>query len=121
MTSWHLVVVVVALSAAIGLVVTNPTTEDYLYFVERKLAAALDRIDQPEADKAMIRAVFRSQRKQLLEGIVRPSTQRANWGLWSVYRTKVLDQEIVVVGVASWFVPVHGVEEATLRIGRLAF
>jgi hypothetical protein len=38
-----------------------------------------------------------------------------------MYRTKILDQEIVVVGVATRFVPVRGVEEATLKIGRLAF
>ena len=121
MTSWHLVIIVAALLVSIGLAMTNPTTEDYLHFVELKLAAALDRMNQPEADKAMIRAVFQSQRKQLLDGIVRPSTQRENWGLWSLYRTTILDQEVVVVGVATWFVPLRGVEEATLKIGRLAF
>jgi Domain of unknown function (DUF4359) len=121
MTSLHLGIVVAVLLVAIGLAVTNPTTEEYLHFVELKLTAALDHMDQPEADKAMIRAVFQSRKRQLLEGIVRPSTQRANWGLWSMYRTKILDQEIVVVGVATWFVPLSGVEEATLKIGRLAF
>ncbi|MEX5218473.1 MAG: DUF4359 domain-containing protein [Nitrospira sp.] len=121
MTAWHLGIIVAALLIAIGLAMTNPTTEDYLHFVELKLAAALDRMNQPEADKAMIRAVFQSQRKQLLDGIVRPSTQRENWGLWSLYRTTILNQEVVVVGVATWFVPLRGVEEATLKIGRLAF
>ena len=120
-TSWHLGIIIAVLLIAIGLAVTNPTTEEYLHFVEQKLAVALDRMDQPEADKAMIRAVFQSQKKQLLDGIVRPSTERENWGLWSMYRTKILDQEVVVVGVATWFVPLRGVEEATLKIGRLAF
>jgi hypothetical protein len=120
-TSWHLGIIVAVLLVAIGLAVTNPTTEEYLHFVELMLAAALDRMDQPEAEKAMIRAVFQSQKKQLVDGIVRPSTQRENWGLWSMYRTKIMDQEVVVVGVATWFVPLHGVEEATLKIGRLAF
>ncbi|WP_447597890.1 DUF4359 domain-containing protein [Nitrospira sp. Nam80] len=120
-TSWHLGIIVAVLLVAIGLAVTNPTTEEYLHFIELKLAAALDRMDQPEAEKAMIRAVFQSQKKQLVDGIVRSSTQRENWGLWSMYRTKILDQEVVVVGVATWFVPLHGVEEATLKIGRLAF
>jgi hypothetical protein len=32
-----------------------------------------------------------------------------------------MDQEIVVLGVATWFVPLSGIEEATVRIGRLAF
>jgi hypothetical protein len=38
-----------------------------------------------------------------------------------VYRTNVLKEEIVVLGVATWFVPLRGVEEATVKIGRLAF
>ena len=43
MTAWHLGIIVAALLIAIGLAMTNPTTEDYLHFVELKLAAALDR------------------------------------------------------------------------------
>lgn len=121
MTSWHLGIIVAALLVAIGLVMTNPTPEEYLQFVELKLTEALDRMDQPEREKTMIRAVFRSQGKRLLEGVVRPATTRANWGLWSVYRTNVMDQEIVVLGVATWFVPLSGIDEATVRIGRLAF
>ena len=121
MTSWHLGIVVAMLSVAIGLAVTNPTTEEYLHFVELKLAAALDRMDQPEREKTMIRSVFRSQGKRLLEGVVRPATTRANWGFWSVYRTNIMDEEIVVLGVATLFVPLRGVEEATVKIGRLAF
>lgn len=123
MTSCRLGIVVAALLAAIGLAMTNPTTEQYLQFIELKLAEALDRMDQgaPDREKSAIRAVFRTQGKRLLEGVVRPATRRANWGLWSVYRTNVLNQEIVVLGVATWFVPVSGVEEATIKIGRLAF
>lgn len=121
MTSWHLGIVVATLLVAIGLAVTNPTIEEYLHFVELKLAAALERMDQPEREKTMIRAVFRSQGKRLLEGVVRPATTRANWGLWSVYRTNIMNEEIVVLGVATWFVPLRGVEEATVKIGRLAF
>jgi hypothetical protein len=121
MTSCRLGILVVALLTAIVLVMTNPTPEQYLEFVELRLRAALDRIDQPDREKSMIQAVFRSQGKRLIEGIVRPATTRANWGLCSVYRTNVLDTEVVVLGVASWFVPVSGVEEAAMKIGRLAF
>ena len=123
MTSCRLGIVVAALLAAIGLAMTNPTMEEYLQFVEVRLGAALDAMDQSASDreKTMIRAVFRSQGKRLLEGIVRPATVRANWGLWSLYRTKVLDTEVIVLGVASRFIPLRGVEEATVKIGRLAF
>ena len=123
MTTYRLGIVVALLLAAIALAMTNPTMEEYLRFVELKLGAALDTMDHSTSDreKAMIRAVFRSQGKRLLEGIVRPATTRTNWGLWSLYRTNVMDTEVIVLGVASWFVPLSGVEEATIKIGRLAF
>ena len=123
MTTYRLGIVVALLLAAIALAMTNPTMEEYLRFVELKLGAALDTMDHSTSDreKTMIRAVFRSQGKRLLEGIVRPATTRTNWGLWSLYRTNVMDTEVIVLGVASWFVPLRGVEEATVKIGRLAF
>ena len=123
MTTYRLGFVVVALLAAIALAMTNPTMEEYLRFVELRLAAALEAMDRsaPDREKTMIRAVFRSQGKRLLEGIVRPATTRTNWGLWSLYRTNVMDTEVIVLGVATWFVPLSGVEEATIKIGRLAF
>jgi Domain of unknown function (DUF4359) len=98
MTLRRLGILVVALLVAIALAMTNPTIEEYLRFVELRLGAALDRIDQPDREKTMIQAVFRSQGKRLIEGIVRPATKRQNWGLWSVYRTNVLDTEVV----AGW-------------------
>jgi Domain of unknown function (DUF4359) len=123
MTTYRLGIVVAVLLAAIALAMTNPTMEEYLRFVELKLGAALEKMDHSVSDRerTMIRAVFRSQGKRLLDGIVRPATTRTNWGLWSLYRTNVMDTEIIVLGVASWFVPLSGVEEATVKIGRLAF
>jgi hypothetical protein len=121
MTPRRLGIVVVALLVAIALTMTNPTMEEYLEFIELRLGAALDRINQPDREKSLIQAVFRSQGKRLIEGVVRPATIRTNWGFLSVYRTKVLDTEVVVIGLASWFMPLSGVEEATTKIGRLAF
>ncbi|HJR77419.1 MAG TPA: DUF4359 domain-containing protein [Nitrospiraceae bacterium] len=123
MTSFRLGIVIVALLVAIGLAMTNPTMDEYLRFVEHRLGAALEKMDQsaPDREKTMLRSVFRAQGKRLIEGIIRPATTRVNWGFWSLYRTNVLDTEIIVLGVASWFVPLSGVEEATIKIGRLAF
>jgi hypothetical protein len=33
----------------------------------------------------------------------------------------VIDTKVVVLGVAGRFIPIEGVEEATIKIGRLAF
>jgi hypothetical protein len=123
MTSFRLGIVIIALLVAIGLAMTNPTMDEYLRFVEYRLGEALETMDRsaPDRERTMLRSVFRAQGKRLIEGIVRPATTRVNWGFWSLYRTNVLDTEIIVLGVASWFVPLSGVEEATIKIGRLAF
>lgn len=123
MSLLRLIVVVVLLAAAVGLALSNPTMDDYLRFVERELGKALDRMDQgtPTREQQFIREVFRSQSKKLLESIVRPHTTRQNWGLLSRYETQVVDTRVVVLGIGGRFVPIEGVEEATLKIGRMAF
>lgn len=114
---------VAVLLICVGLASTNPTMDDYLEFVEARLSQALEQMDQtaPAREKEVIRAFFRTQGKRLIQGLVQPSTKRANWGLWSMFRTRFMDTELVVLGVGGQFIPIRGVEEATGKIGRLAF
>ena len=123
MSLLRLGMVVVVLAGAVGLALSNPTTDDYLRFVEQELGKAIDRMDQsaPTREQLFIRQVFRTQSKKLLESIVRPHTVRQNWGLLSRYETRVVDTRVVVLGVGGRFIPIEGVEEATLKIGRMAF
>ena len=123
MSLLRLGMVVVVLAGAVGLALSNPTTDDYLRFVEQELGKAIDRMDQsaPTREQLFIRQVFRTQSKKLLESMVRPHTVRQNWGLLSRYETRVVDTRVVVLGVGGRFIPIEGVEEATLKIGRMAF
>lgn len=111
------------LLVAVALAATNPTTDAYVRFVEARLVAEIEKMDQsaPRRDRDLIKALFRAQGPKLVEGVVRPNTIRSNWGLLSVFETNVLDQPVLVLGVAGQFVPLRGVEEATLKVGRLAF
>ena len=119
----RLSLMVVVLVGAVGLAWFNPTMDDYLRFVEQELRKAIDRMDQGTStrEQQFVRQVFRSQSRKLLESFVRPNTVRRNWGLVSYYETHVADTKVVVLGLAGHFVPLHGVEEATLKIGRMAF
>ena len=119
----RLTVVVVILAGAVGLALSNPTPDEYLQFVERELNGALDRMDQrtPSREQDLIRQVFRAQGKKLIENVVRPATVRHNWGLFSQYETRVVDTKVVVLGIGGQFIPIKGVDEATLKIGRMAF
>lgn len=119
----RLAVLVVGLAGAVCLVLSNPTMDDYVQFVERELNGALDRMEQrtPVREQDLIRQVLRSQGKKLIEGIVRPSTVRHNWGLLSRYETRVAETRLVVLGIGGQFIPIKGVDEATLKIERMAF
>jgi hypothetical protein len=119
----RLVILSALLIVAVGLALYNPTTDDYLRFVEEELARALDRMDQNTSsrEQLFIREVFKRQSSKLLESVVRPHTLRHNYGLVSKYDTDVMDTQVVVIGVAGRFIPIKGVEEATIKIGRMAF
>ncbi len=119
----RLAIIVLTLAGAVGLALSNPTMDDYLLFVEQELGRAIDRMDQhtPSREQQLIRGVFRSQSKKLIAGVVRPATVRRNWGLVSQYETQIADAKVVVLGVGGRFIPIKGLEETTLRIGRMAF
>lgn len=123
MTLLQLAGVVILLGLSIVLVLSNPTMEDYLLFVEGELGKAIDRSDQTHSsrEQAMLKSIFRSHSHELMDTAVRPHTIRRNWGVMSVYETSVLDSRIVVLGLAGYFIPLKGIDEAILRIGRLAF
>jgi Domain of unknown function (DUF4359) len=111
------------LSLCVGLALFNPTMEEYLAFVEAELGKALDRSDQTQLgrERVMLRSIFRSHSHEIVGSVVRPHTVRRNWGLASVYETTVLDSHILVLGVAGRFIPLRGIDETILRLGRLAF
>ncbi len=115
--------VAAGLMLAVGLAATNPTMEGYVHFVEARLAAEIDKMDQstPRADRELILRMFRAQGSKLVDGFVRPKTTRSNWGLLSLFETNVLEESVLVLGVAGQFIPLRGVEEATVKVGRLAF
>lgn len=123
MSTLKLVGLVAGLVMAVGLAATNPTMDGYVRFVEARLTAEIDKMDQsaPRADRELIRKIFRAQGSKLVEGLVRPKTTRSNWGLLSLFETNVLEESVLVLGVAGQFIPLRGVEEATLKVGRLAF
>ena len=104
-------------------VLSNPTTDDYLLFVEGQLGKAMDRSEQNQStrEQAMLKSIFRSHSHELMETAVRPHTLRRNWGVMSIYETSLFDVRIVVLGVAGSFIPLKGIDEAILRLGRLAF
>jgi hypothetical protein len=123
MSLLRLSLVVTALAVSVVLALTNPTTDQYLGFVQAELAKAMDRMDQstPEREGTVVRNIFRRHSQELLNSMVRPHTMRQNWGVLSRFETTVLGTRVVVIGIGSQFIPVEGVDEAILTLGRHVF
>jgi len=123
MSLLRLAMTVIVLGLGVGLVLSNPTMDDYLLFVEGQLGKAMDRSEQNHSgrEQAMVKSIFRSHSHELMETAVRPHTIRRNWAVMSIYETSLFDVRIVVLGAAGSFIPLKGIDEAILRLGRLAF
>lgn len=117
----RLAFLVVILAGAVWAAWSNPTTDDYIRFVESELHRALDRLDERTSarDQRLVHEIIRAQSKQLMDGVVRPATIRKNWGCFSWYETRVAGAKVVVLGIGGRFVPISGTEEAVKIIERL--
>ncbi len=123
MSLLRLSLVATALAVSVALALTNPTTDQYLGFVQAELSKAMDRMDQstPEREGTVVRNIFRRHSQELLNSMVRPHTMRQNWGVLSRFETTVLGTRVVVIGIGNQFIPVEGVDEAILILGRRVF
>jgi Domain of unknown function (DUF4359) len=116
-------ILVAILAASVALALMNPSMDSYLAFVETELGKALDRHEpsEPSRERTMVRKIFRTHSHELVASVVRPHTVRHNWGLFSLFETTALDVDIEVLGIGGHFIPIKGIDEAVLRLGRLAF
>jgi len=123
MSLLRLSLVATALAVSVALALTNPTTDQYLGFVQAELTKAVDRMDQstPEREGTVVRNIFRRHSQELLNSMVRPHTMRRNWGVFSRFETTVLGTRVMVIGIGNQFIPVEGVDEAILTLGRRVF
>ena len=123
MSLLRLGLVTVVLAVSVVLVLMNPTMDQYLAFIQAELAKAMDRMDQstPQREGALVRNIFRRHSEELLNSMVRPHTTRQNWGILSRFETMVLGTRVVVIGVGNQFIPIEGVDEAIMTLGRRAF
>ena len=123
MSFLRLSLIVVILAVSVVLALTNPTIDQYLGFVQGELTKAMDRMDQstPEREGNVVRNIFRRHSQELIESMVRPHTVRQNWGILSRFQTTVLGTKVVVIGIGNQFIPIEGVDEVILSLGRRVF
>ncbi|MCX5720571.1 MAG: DUF4359 domain-containing protein [Nitrospirae bacterium] len=122
MSLLRLSLVVAVLAANVVLALTNPTTDQYLNFIQAELTKAMDRMDQstPEREGSVVRSILRRHSQELLNSMVRPHTVRRNFGMLSRFETTVLGTRVVVIGIYGRFIPIEGVDEVIVAIGHRA-
>jgi hypothetical protein len=119
MSNRGLVVIILVLAVSVGLAATNPTLNDYQAFIEGLMAQAVERTDGSTQAGSLVRELFRSQGKKVVEVMIRPNTLRHNFGLCSLFETRVLGTKVLVVGVVNQFIPIEGVDELKEKMERL--
>ena len=121
MSNTSLAIVVILLGFCVALAMTNPTAQDYGAFLQAQLGQAVGRMDQSltEQERELIHGLYATQGPKLIELVLQKHTRRRNFGLFSLFESHVLEQKIVVAGVASRFIPLEGVDEATVKLGQL--
>ena len=117
----NLAILAGVLGICVALALTNPTSQEYGTFLQAQLGLAVARMDKSLSgqERAMMQSFYATQGTKLIELVLQKYTQRRNFGLFCLFESRVLEQKVVVVGVAFSFIPVEGVEEATVKLGQL--
>ena len=118
MNNTTLLGIVILLALSVALSATNPTTQDYAAYLEGILATELERLEKKgQAEKQTFAGeLLKTQGTNLIEVIIRPNTSRDNYGLFSIFETRVLKVRIVVVGVGFQFIPIDDLDEILQKI-----
>src|SRR3990167_2695555 len=91
-----LAIVVVLLGICVALVLTNPTSQDYGAFLQTQFELAVGRMDQSlsEQDRAMMRGLYATQGPKLIKLVLQKYTRRRNFGFFSLFESRVLEQKV---------------------------
>jgi hypothetical protein len=102
---------------------SNPTLSGYLTYLEGHLVAALSHMDPAiqGQERHTIESAVATKGRRLMLSLVRDHTRRYTGGIASLYVTDVADIHMVTVGFAGAFVPIRGLDQGILTLGRLIF
>jgi hypothetical protein len=116
-----LVVLVSLLTLCVALAATNPTMTQYGRFLDTQLTKALARMNPEEANsqQKIRRDILTTQGKKVIDSLTRSNTVRRDYGLFSIFTTRVFQVEVAVVGVGAHFIPLDSQEELIKKLGRL--
>ena len=117
-----LMLLVSCLTIAVVLAATNPSRDDYDAFLEAIVTQAVERRAQevPQQQGEMMHGLLQSLLKPIMQSLIHPNTIRRDYGVFSIFETRVLESRVVVLGIGTKLIPLRGVEEIIQKLGRLA-
>lgn len=114
-----LLILVSVLAVCVALAATNPTRSQYSRFLEEELTQALQRTDSSTQQQQVMREILASQGKKVIESLTQANTRRRNYGLFSLYTTRLFQVEISVIGVGTRFIPLDSQDQLAKKFGQL--
>ena len=116
-----LAVLVSLLTVCVTLAATNPTMTQYGRFLDTQLTKALARMNAEDASsqQKVMRDILTTQGKKVIDSLTRSNTVRRDYGLFSIFTTRVFQVEVAVVGVGAHFIPLDSQDELIKKLGRL--
>jgi hypothetical protein len=120
MSTGALVGLVLLLVLGIGLVSTNPTLDDYTEFVAATAQRAIGGAGQAGrgTERERVAQMLEGQGHRLIGSLIRTNTVRRDCVAFSLFETRLLEQRVLVLGIAHRFLPLPGAEEAIRKLGR---
>lgn len=117
-----LAILTLVLAGALALAWTNPTERDYEGYQDELLERALTRMGTSKegASRGLVRQLLGSKEGLFLKSLIRSQTTRLNLGLCSLFETRLLSTELVVLGVGGTFLPLTDPEEALRALEKTA-
>lgn len=122
MSTRSLILLVGCLLITVILATTNPSTQEYDAFLESTVSQAVEHRAQqvPEQQGQVMQNLLQALLKPFMQSVVRPNTVRRNFGLFSLFETRVMESRVLVLGIGTVFVPLRGVEDIIQKLERLA-
>ena len=113
--------IVIVLSLCVALAALNPNRQQYAQFLEESLAKALERMEEHDGghEQKVLRDVLKAQGKRIIESVAMSRTIERNYGLLTVFETRVFDVDIRVLGIAGRFIPLEREDDMAKKLGRL--
>ena len=115
--------IVIVLSVCVALAALNPNRQQYAQFLEASLAKALERMEEQDGapEQKVLRDVLKAEGRRIIESVAMSRTVERNYGLLTLFETRVLDVDIRVLGIAGRFIPLEREDDMAKKLGRVVF